>query len=57
MSEPSRSGPPYRTVKGPPYKPFAFRKCEFCGCNTNARVRACCDEGRLADQIKHKDSQ
>lgn len=26
-----------------------FRKCEFCGCNTNARVRACCDKGRAAD--------
>lgn len=26
-----------------------FRKCEFCGCNTNAMVRACCDKGRAAD--------
>jgi hypothetical protein len=35
--------------KGPPYKPAPFRRCEFCGCNTNAFVRACCDQGRAAD--------
>lgn len=26
-----------------------FRTCEFCGCHTNARVRACCEKGRAAD--------
>jgi len=26
-----------------------WRKCEFCGCNTNAKARACCQEGRDAD--------
>ena len=26
------------------------RRCEFCGCNTNAKVRACCDAGRHADR-------
>lgn len=27
-----------------------WRKCEFCGCETNARLRACCDKGRDADR-------
>jgi hypothetical protein len=26
-----------------------FRRCEFCGCNTNAAMRACCAQGRVAD--------
>jgi hypothetical protein len=25
------------------------RRCEFCGCLTNARWRACCEQGRVAD--------
>jgi hypothetical protein len=29
-----------------------FRRCEFCGCITNARIRACCDEGGRADLAK-----
>jgi len=28
-----------------------MRKCEFCGCNTNARKRACCNKGRDADSV------
>lgn len=31
-----------------------FRICEFCGCNTNAKMRACCNEGRDADCQKPK---
>jgi hypothetical protein len=27
---------------------FGWRKCEFCGCNTNAKARACCEKGRAA---------
>lgn len=27
-----------------------YRLCEFCGCNTNAAERACCDSGREADR-------
>lgn len=27
-----------------------YRTCEFCGCNTNAAARACCDKGRDADR-------
>jgi hypothetical protein len=26
-----------------------FRRCEFCGCNTNAKMRACCAMGRVQD--------
>src|SRR5262245_48665108 len=26
-----------------------FRVCEFCQCNTNAKLRACCEEGRADD--------
>ncbi len=26
-----------------------FYDCEFCGCNTNARIRACCKKGEEAD--------
>jgi hypothetical protein len=29
-----------------------FRLCEFCGCNTNARLRACCNKGTEADLAK-----
>jgi len=27
-----------------------FRTCAFCGCQTNAEVRACCDKGREEDR-------
>lgn len=27
-----------------------FRKCDFCGCVTNARLRACCERGRARDK-------
>lgn len=27
-----------------------LRRCEFCGCETNARLRACRDKGRAADR-------
>jgi hypothetical protein len=30
---------------------FGWRKCEFCGCNTNAKVRACCQRGKDADGV------
>lgn len=26
-----------------------FITCQFCGCKTNAKVRACCDKGREQD--------
>lgn len=26
-----------------------FRRCEFCGCNTNAKQRLCCPRGQAAD--------
>lgn len=29
------------------------RKCEFCGCNTNAAMRACCERGNAADGGPH----
>jgi len=29
-----------------------FYHCEFCGCYTNAKMRACCDKGREADKKK-----
>jgi len=32
------------------YERTEFRTCEFCGCNTNARQRACCEQGRDADR-------
>lgn len=33
----------------PPYVSHPFRTCEFCGCVTNAHLRACCEEGRKKD--------
>jgi hypothetical protein len=30
--------------------PEGWRKCDFCGCTTNAKARACCDQGRAADR-------
>jgi hypothetical protein len=29
-----------------------FRTCEFCGCNTNANMRRCCNKGTHADLTK-----
>ena len=26
-----------------------WRTCEFCGCNTNAKLRRCCEKGVAAD--------
>ena len=26
-----------------------WRTCEFCGCNTNAKLRRCCERGFVAD--------
>ena len=31
-----------------------FRICEFCKCNTNAKLRRCCDKGYKADLEKSK---
>lgn len=28
-----------------------FRQCEYCGCNTNAKQRACCNAGREVDRL------
>ena len=33
-----------------PYQRPPYRKCEFCGCRTNASLRACCDKGKKADE-------
>jgi hypothetical protein len=33
-----------------------FYTCEFCRCHTNAKVRACCDEGNKIDRIKSNSS-
>lgn len=31
-----------------------FRTCGYCGCRTNASLRACCDRGRDADKgLRH----
>jgi hypothetical protein len=30
-----------------------FRICEFCGCNTNAKLRLCCNRGRYQDMQKN----
>jgi hypothetical protein len=27
----------------------SYRTCEFCGCHTNANIRACCEQGKQAD--------
>lgn len=35
-------------------EPLDIRKCEFCGCETNAKRRACCDRGRTADDSKQE---
>jgi hypothetical protein len=32
-----------------------FFSCEFCGCRTNAKQRACCDVGREADRKRVAD--
>lgn len=29
-----------------------FRICEYCGCNTNASIRACCNAGRDIDELE-----
>lgn len=30
--------------------PQGWRLCEFCGCETNAKLRACCNAGRKDDR-------
>jgi hypothetical protein len=30
--------------------PLGWRRCEFCGCRTNALARACCERGRQGDR-------
>jgi len=34
------------------YSSDFFYNCEFCGCNTNAKMRACCQKGQEADRKK-----
>lgn len=34
-----------------------FRRCKFCGCNTNAFERACCELGRAEDAERLTDEQ
>lgn len=36
---------------------WGYRICEFCGCHTNAKARACCDAGRDADKALAKPAQ
>ena len=43
-------------LKSRPLRDGDFRICEFCGCNTNARMRACCDAGRDADRARSRRS-
>jgi hypothetical protein len=31
--------------------PDGWRKCEFCGCITNMKLRVCCSHGRNADVL------
>lgn len=31
-----------------------YRLCEFCGCHTNAKRRACCEAGKAADTARGK---
>ena len=40
--------------KEPKSDDHPFYTCDFCGCNTNAKLRACCDKGRKADLAKPK---
>jgi hypothetical protein len=34
-----------------------LRICEFCGCRTNAHLRACCNKGREADLDEKPDGE
>jgi hypothetical protein len=34
-------------------EPEPLRNCEFCGCHTNAKRRACCEKGHAADGGRH----
>jgi hypothetical protein len=36
---------------------WGYRICEFCGCHTNAKARACCDAGRDADKALAQPAQ
>lgn len=42
-------GAAWKAANEPPQTP-RWRRCEFCRCQTNARLRACCDKGRDADR-------
>lgn len=43
------------TVKAKDYERPGMRRCEFCGCKTNAMLRACCHSGNEADRAKAAD--
>lgn len=34
-----------------------FRKCQFCGCNTNAKLRRCCNQGYETDLAQSNKKQ
>jgi hypothetical protein len=44
------------TVKARNYERPGMRRCEFCGCKTNAALRACCHSGNEADRSKAADN-
>jgi hypothetical protein len=48
---PEDMGPKSKKWKAP-----EFRKCDFCGCNTNALIRRCCPFGESFDVIKSKEN-
>lgn len=37
------------------YPQFLLRKCEHCGCETNAKMRACCKAGWVDDKVASED--
>ena len=36
------------------YDSHGYRLCDKCGCNTNAKLRRCCDAGAAADRLTAK---
>lgn len=48
---PARATQPTASNAGERDGPSTFRKCEHCGCETNAKMRACCKAGWVDDKV------
>lgn len=54
-ASPSPDGKAEQAEAPSDYPQFLLRKCEHCGCKTNAKMRACCKAGWVDDKVASED--